>query len=188
MEEVPHVGGAHYIGVSMKDKVRRFLSAEDKDGNTVEEQYSEPIPEDLMTQLEQYGGDGRARVSVGGELTSSTNFGFKAAASTHMSVTCDNNLEVMEEVHDLVQPYVEKLVLRDHARMADLRANMVEALIGERAARLTEPASPPEPESPGKVASPPAKTKVAPSKTTGGRKAVKAGTKARSTRPSFKRK
>jgi hypothetical protein len=191
MEEVPHAGGVSYISVELKDKVRRFLSVEDKSGNAQEEQYSEPIPEELMSALEQYGGDGKARVSIGGELSTSTNFGFKASASVHMSVTCDNNLQVMEEVHDLVQPYVEALVVRDHARMADLRANMVEALTSETAARLTSPA--PEEVGPGKEAAPPraapkatpAKAKVASGRTSKPNKtAVKSkGAK----RPSFKR-
>ena len=151
------------IDVSLRDWVRRSLTTEDNEGNVEEEILLDPLPEDLMTELEQYAGDGLGKVSVGGDLATSVNFGFKAGASVHIGVTCDSNLDTMMAVHDLLQPRVEEILTRDHARMAAIRADLQEQLTGEKAPRLPEDATPPKVE--GRVATPSkAQARVEPTK------------------------
>ncbi len=134
--------GIVYRDVSMKDCVKLFLSTETNDGRTTHDCVIESIPEELMSALDQYSGDGRGRVSVGGELATNTNFGFKASASVFISVTCHNDLEVCESVHDLVRPVVQRLVEASHAKMANIRADLADQLSDKPAARLPESGKP----------------------------------------------
>lgn len=143
--------GIIYRDVSMKDCVKLFLSTETDDGRVTYDCVIESIPEELMSALDQYSGDGRGRVSVGGELATNTNFGFKAGASVFISVTCHNDVEVCEKVHDLVQPVVQRLVEASHAKMANIRADLADQLSDKPSARLQDSTKP----EPKKISGPP---------------------------------
>lgn len=140
--------------VSMRDKISRSRRAELTDGRVIEERELQPIPEDLMGKLDGLSGDGRGRVTVGAELSSSTNFGFKAGAFVNITVTCDSSVEVCEEVHEIIQPSVERLVVEDHARVSNIRADLL-PVFGEKSHAILETGGkvvdPPSPRPPGKV-------------------------------------
>ena len=114
-----------YLGIYFKDLVRHRRTYYDDDGKPHEKNRQRPIPEELMGDLEQYIGDGLGRVTVSAELGSSVAFGNKASAFVSISVTCNNNLGDCEQVHDIVQPYVKRLVEEDHKVMSDERDSYI---------------------------------------------------------------
>jgi len=75
------------------------------------------LPEDMMDQLSELMGDAGGRVTVGSELSNNLNYN-KAQAFVSFSVTCNNNLGTMQQVHSLVQPIVRQLTRDDLASMA----------------------------------------------------------------------
>jgi len=110
-----------YVDASMLDGVRRRRSMHnDNDHSITEQERSDGIPEELMSKLETYIGDGSARVTVSGELASSHEF-HKASAFVSISVTCNNDLDDIETVHNLVRPVVQELAHKDHEDMSRLR-------------------------------------------------------------------
>jgi len=130
------------LDLSLVDCVRRrrhFYN--DNTGQMLEQELREEL-EDLMTDLEQHIGDGQARLTVSGELSSSKEF-HKAGAFVSISVTCNNHLDDIQAVHDIVRPHVESLVKEDHDAMSDKREEI-----------LSPPAKSP---GPGKTGSPPSK-------------------------------
>jgi len=92
-----------------------------------------------MVQLNELMGDASGKVTVGGELSHNKNFN-KAQAFVSFSVTCDNNLETMQQVHALIQPVVHQLILAD---LKDMTASRDAYAAGNSA--------------PGKTSAPPAK-------------------------------
>jgi hypothetical protein len=116
----------YYLGVGLTDGILRMREIADGQTGTVEQRH-DPIPEDLMTELEDFSGNGKGRVTVGGELASSVEFGFKAQSFVSISVTCDSSLSACEAVHDLIQPVVKRLVEQDHKEMSERRDSMLPA-------------------------------------------------------------
>lgn len=117
-----HPGGVELLDVSMRDKVRRQCSFTDEKLRITEEfEREDPIPEELMGMLEEYSGDGKGRVTVGAEVSSNIEFGFKASAFVSIGVTCDSSMEAIEAVHGIVRPVVNRLVQKDHAQVSDMR-------------------------------------------------------------------
>jgi hypothetical protein len=123
------------IDVSMQDHILHAASFEDNDGNKKEFTKVDLIPEALMNELDPFSGDGKGRITVGGELASNVKF-FKAGAFVSIGVTCDSSLEVIQQVHALIQPVVQQLVDEDHSRMSNLRSDVMRSLTGESSAKL----------------------------------------------------
>ena len=73
-----------------------------------------------MSQLEPYIGDGQGRLTVSGSLSSNHEY-HKAEAFVSISVSCNNDLDDVRQVHDIVRPYVQELVHEDHQEMSLLR-------------------------------------------------------------------
>ena len=74
-----------------------------------------------MSALEEYLGDGKAKLTVGGELAHSKEFGCKAQAFVSVSVTCNNDEETLEAVHNIIQPKVQELINQDLELMIEDR-------------------------------------------------------------------
>ena len=110
-----------FVDVTMVDKIRRERKFHNRDDGMVDTQdRQDPIPEDMMAQLEDYRGDGRAHVTVSGSVSSNHEF-HKAEAFVSISVTCNNNMDDIMNVHALVQPVVKAMVDEDHNEMSLLR-------------------------------------------------------------------
>lgn len=111
---------------TLLEKVSRKRWASDAEGDLVNEQLDdyahEQIPEELMSQLAELVGDGGANITIGADLTTSIEFGCKAGAFVSVRLTCDNSMEAVEAVHDLVTPWVQSTVEKDYEKMADIRA------------------------------------------------------------------
>jgi len=107
--------------VGLVDRVIRFRSWEVEGDNghvsTRNQSKQELLPEDLMGALEDYIGDGLAKVTVGGELGHSKDYGCKAQAFVSISVHCNNDAGTIEEVKNIVQEKVRSFVNEDLAEM-----------------------------------------------------------------------
>ena len=71
------------------------------------------LPEEVMAQLDEFLGNALGRVTVGGELSHSKEYGCSAKSFVSMSITCDNGLETCQAVHDIVHPTVRALLNED---------------------------------------------------------------------------
>jgi hypothetical protein len=110
-----------YADVSMEGHVLRNRRLHnDTDGTVTEQECRSEIPEEVMSQLDPFVGDGNAHLTVSGALSSSQSF-HKAEAFVSVSVTCNNNLDDVRQVHNLIRPFVQTLVLEDHNEMSVLR-------------------------------------------------------------------
>lgn len=78
------------------------------------------LPEEVMSAIEPYIGDGAGRVSIGAELSQSKDFQ-GAKAFVNISVSCNNDIDSCVAVHDIVQPIVRQLVNQDVQMMAEDR-------------------------------------------------------------------
>ena len=110
-----------FADVSMVDRVyrmRRFHN--DEDVTVLEQECQDEIPEEIMNQLESFVGDGNAHLTISGSLSSSHRF-HKAESFVSVSVTCNNSLDDVQQVHDIVRPFVQSLTLQDHDEMSLLR-------------------------------------------------------------------
>lgn len=110
-----------FADVSLVDRVyrqRRFHN--DEDATVVEHERRDEIPEEIMEQIEPFVGDGNAHLTVSGSLSSSHKF-HKAESFVSVSVTCNNSLDDIHKVHDIVRPFVQTLTLQDHDEMSLLR-------------------------------------------------------------------
>jgi hypothetical protein len=123
------------VDVSMKDQVHHIMVLEDPDHQVKETVRTDLLPEKLMSELDAFSGDGRGKVTVGADLASNVKF-FKAGAFVSLSITCDSNIDVMKQVHTIVQPVVQGMVEEDHARMSNLRADIMRQLTGESAVKI----------------------------------------------------
>jgi hypothetical protein len=130
--------------VGLLDKVTRHRdwTVIHEDGRIYGKSQSQqhPLPEEVMPNLESHIGDGESKVTVGGELAHSIEFGCKASAFVSVSVTCSSNSADIQAVHDILQPWVQKLTSEDLAKMKT-----------ERDAHMMHPPA-------GKVANPPKPT------------------------------
>jgi len=79
------------------------------------------LPEEVMGQLDQHLGNALGKVTVGGELSHSKEYGCSAKSFVSLSVTCDSSLETCQAVHDLVQPTVRALLNEDLNMMKEDR-------------------------------------------------------------------
>lgn len=91
-----------------------------KDGRTDEQTSSEPLPEELVEQLEPLIGDGESRITVSGTLSSTQDYQ-KAEAFVSVSVPCGSNLDNIRKTHDLVRGFINELLLEDIETMKKLR-------------------------------------------------------------------
>jgi DNA-directed RNA polymerase subunit L len=145
-----------YADVGMEDSLhqRRALH-NDYDKTVMTQDCREEIPEEIMSQVEPYIGDGNAHLTVSGALSSSHEF-HKAEAFVSVSITCNNSMEDVRHVHDIVRPFVQELIKEDHECMSLLRDEILppgkRKHVGEVAYEVTQPQSS---QVPLKVASPP---------------------------------
>jgi hypothetical protein len=148
----PTVGEVADVG--LVDKVyqqRRFHNDHDKTVET-QEQRNE-IPEDIMDQIEAYLGDGNAHLTVSGSLSSSHEY-HKAESFVSVSVTCNNNMDDIRKVHEVIRPFVQSLALEDHNEMSVLRDQI---LPPDKRKHLEDPKGPAvvAEAKPSKIAAPP---------------------------------
>lgn len=108
----------------------------DYDKTTLEQEQSYDIPEEIMAQIEDYLGDGTARVTVSADLGSSVSF-HSAKAFVSVSVPCNNDIDSISMVHDILRPFVQQLTEDDHGEMAARR----DGLIGTGGSPTPEPAA-----------------------------------------------
>lgn len=118
-----------YIDVSLVDRVhRRRWIYNDLDNSMTEQVRDDEVPEDLMSDLQEYIGDGLARVTVSAELKSSHEF-YGAGSFVSISLTCNNNLDDATAVHTVLRPHVQRLVEKDYHEMSLLRDEILPANI-----------------------------------------------------------
>lgn len=91
-----------------------------KDSEVTEHESIQPIPEELVEQIESCIGDGQARVTVSGTLSSNVDY-HKAEAFVSISIPCNSNLEDIGKAHDIVRAFVGKLLQEDLEDMKRLR-------------------------------------------------------------------
>jgi len=112
-------------GVGLHDLVKQYRGWEVEGGPRKEQTRQTPIAEVLseedMKKLSDLAGDGGGKVTVGATLAHSKEFGNKAEAFVSFSVTTDNDLATMLDVHDFLQPHVRNLVNTDLREMMDDR-------------------------------------------------------------------
>jgi hypothetical protein len=107
-------------------QVRRHRSFyNDNDGTTLEQEQSYDIPEEIMATIEDYQGDGLARVTVSADLGSSVSF-HSAKAFVSVSVPCNNDADSIDAVHGMLRPFVQDLVAEDHEAMATIRDGIID--------------------------------------------------------------
>ena len=82
---------------------------------------SDVLTEEMMGQLDDYLGNALGKVTVGGELGHSKEYGCSAKSFVSMSVTCDGGLETCQAVHKLIQPVVRALINEDLQMMKEDR-------------------------------------------------------------------
>lgn len=106
-------------------QVRRHRSLyNDNDGTTLEQEQSHDIPEEIMAQIEDYLGDGTARVTVSADLGSSVSY-HSAKAFVSVSVPCNNDIDSVSMVHSMLRPFVQQLCEDDHGEMAVRRDGII---------------------------------------------------------------
>lgn len=112
-----------YIDVC--SQVRRHRSFyNDNDKTTLEQEQSHEIPEEIMATIEDYQGEGNARVTVSADLGSSVSY-HSAKAFVSISVPVNNDADSIDAVHGMLRPYVQKLTEEDHAAMAEIRDGII---------------------------------------------------------------
>lgn len=158
--------GIDAVDVDMCNRIKRSRRFSDDSDKTLTTQEREDfLPEDLMSKLEPFIGDAEGRITVSGALSSSHEF-CKAEAFVSISVACNNNMDDILQVHEILKPTVQGLVFDDHLEMSHLRDNV---LPPDR--RLHLDVSSPEKETrtpPKKQGAPPKRTAKV---TSGGKKA-----------------
>ena len=135
--------------VGQLDRVIRYRSWEHEDENgritRRTQTKQEEIPEDLMA-LNDYIGDGLAKVTVGAELGHSKEYGCKAQAFVSISVHCNNDDGTIEEVQNILHDKARVFVNQDLEEMIQDRDRwMTEDKAGETGGRLARPPAKPQP-------------------------------------------
>ena len=77
-----------------------------------------------MKQIDQYVGDAQARLTVSGSLSSVKEF-HKAESFVSITVTCNNNMDDIMEVHDIVKPVVHQLASEDLEEISKFRDELI---------------------------------------------------------------
>lgn len=110
-----------FADVSLLDKLyRRRHFYNDYDRTTFTQERQDEVPEEIMSQIEPLIGDGNGHITVSGALGSSHEF-HKAEAFVSVSITCNNDLEDIRKVHDIMRPHIQAMILEDHNEMSLLR-------------------------------------------------------------------
>lgn len=107
------------------ERLVQRMTAISKQGEIHELSRQDGLPEDVMSVLEPYVGDGKASVTVGAELASSVEFGYKAQAFVSMTATCNNNLDDMAAVAGILKTATHRLVQSDHEEIGAIRDQML---------------------------------------------------------------
>lgn len=106
-----------FVDPSMTEKVIKRKLVSDDEGVLVNNQESfftsDTLPESIMSEIEKYLGDGNASVTVSADVADSKDFGCKAGVFYSVSVKCDNTMEAVQAVHDILVPHVQETVAQD---------------------------------------------------------------------------
>jgi len=109
-----------YLDVSLRDRVQRRYGISDREGDLLSRveifELEEAMGETIMSEIQKHVGDGNARVTVGAEL-GVNDYGTKASAFCNVSVTCNNHMDDVAAIHDIVHPYVKSRVEQDLIEM-----------------------------------------------------------------------
>jgi hypothetical protein len=137
-----------YETYDLKDRVLRsceWTNNGQTKHRTKQQELAEVLSEEVMAQLDELIGNALGKVTVGGELSHSKEYGCSAKSFVSMSITCDNSLETCQAVHDIVQPTVRALINEDLNMMKEDRDRH---LSGEQVAPAPEgrvSSGPPQP-------------------------------------------
>jgi hypothetical protein len=113
-------------------QVRRRRSLyNDNDKTTLEQEQSQDIPEEIMAQLEDFLGDGTARITVSADLGSSVSY-HSAKAFVSVSVPCNNDIDSISSVHDILKTFVQELAEEDHGDMGLRRDALIDPGAADR--------------------------------------------------------
>ena len=129
IEQPGYVEQLEYVSVDLQDKVMRDKYVSDKESDLHRESSTTNLQEGLgakvMSEIRDYMGDGLAKVTVGAELTSSIEYGNKAGAFCSVTATCDNHMEAVKAVHDILQRWAKSQVELDTHEMVELRDSIM---------------------------------------------------------------
>lgn len=117
-----------YLEIGQVDRVYRFRGWETEDGEDGNafvtkrnQSRNDILPEDLMAKLEEHLGDALAKVTVGGELGHSKEYGCRAKAFVSISVHCNSDEQTIAAVKGLLQEKVRDYVNGDIVEMMEDR-------------------------------------------------------------------
>jgi len=96
----------------------------DNDRTTLEQERQDELSEEIMAKIEEYMGDGTARVTVSADLGSSVSY-HSAKAFVSISVPCNNDMDSIYAVHEILRPHVQGLCGEDHEAMAAMRDGLI---------------------------------------------------------------
>jgi hypothetical protein len=113
--------GIDYVDVSMVDRVFRWVRVYEPNGSVHEKQLRQEIPEEILMAAKSKRGELDGKVTVSAALADSMEFGNKAEAFVSISLSCENTVEACQELHNVIQPVVQRLVQEDLAMAAQLR-------------------------------------------------------------------
>lgn len=98
------------------------------------------LPEEVLSQIAEYMGDGAAKITVGAELSHNKDY-CTAKSFVSISVHCGNDEESLGAVHSIIHEMAKKLVKEDLAVMMEER----NALLAPAKKPETVTAGPPRP-------------------------------------------
>lgn len=82
------------------------------------------LPEEIMDKLSLFTGNGKNKITVGATLASNIEFGFTANSFVSVTAICGESIEEIEGTHNIIQPFVQKLCMDNHDRIAEVRDSM----------------------------------------------------------------
>lgn len=133
---------AQVVDVQGEDKVFVRVHAEDNEGPLVDDPRYIELPEDIVTQLKEFLGDGKARVSVSDEFACSA-YGNKSGAHVSVSVACGNSEPEIVGAHGVARALVEQLLQENYERVDQLYRDLTGQSSGSQIA-AQQPAPPPQ--------------------------------------------
>jgi len=145
------------VDEGMCSRVQRSRSFfNDTDKTLSSEAREDHVSEDLMSQIEPYIGDGLGRLTVSGAMSSSHEY-HKAESFVSISVACNNDMDSIRQVHDIVRPQVHELINEDHQEMSLLRDTVLPPEKRLHGSAASPPIQKPAPKGlpPAKVGKPP---------------------------------
>ena len=115
---------------SLLEKFSREAQAIDKNQNVLSYKGTdgfahEVLEEEMMSKIEELTGNGEGRVTCSANLDSSVEYGNKAGAFFSVSVNCNGDLETVHKVHDILAPFIRKIVEQDCGEMRAIRDEMI---------------------------------------------------------------